>query len=935
MIQDTSNLKGTPYEYRLFLAWKTITAPTPGFDSYHIYRSEDGTNFTRLDRITDRTTNYYDDNSTAFDTQYWYRVSSVDSLDNESFTTETIAASANGIQDGSEGGGGDDSVGPIISNIATTSPTIYSNQASIFWDTNEISDSVISYSNTLGLFILHATSTAMRDNDADLGQHEIVLYNLMPAATYYFRVESNDPSGNHSEDDNSGDGYSFTTTGGPVILNVTITDVGNTEATINWSTDIPADSYVYYSSSSDLSNALSASDLSLDTNHAVALSGLEDGLVYYFRVESNDTLSRKAVDSNQGNYYSFVTDVDAAAPALVSGPAVSPRGDTYATISWTTDESATSRVEYGTVSGVYPLNSNNSGRVINHSLTITSLTADTIYYYRVISADKNGNTYTGTEQTFTTRKTLYDQDEVDDLVDDAQGETVVIHEGGGIVVVDKTDKVAPEITNVKVSEIKSDSATVGWATDEETNGVVEYSQSPNGYSFLSGDLFSSSLVHSVVLNDLSPLTTYSFRAISTDKGGNISGSNFNSFATLSQSAEELQKAKEELSFDEVMKLSDEKSVTELYQFATDAMGKAMDIFSQISGQISINQMESTLGLSKEKLELLAKNIPAPLLSGEPKVITTAKTATIAWQTNKDSNSLVAYSPEENYSASAENPYQQVVGNHSDKTIQHVVTIHELTPDTLYHYQVRSQAEIGPESASPDFVLRTDKEILDIKNYVVEIISPEEAIFRWVTNVEADSQIRYTPYRNNILTVDETRTKAEKAITTIHEISLKDFESGVMYKIELASQNLEGVSVVKEIDYFSTAKDDLPPVISEVKTSSALSTGASAKVQTIIFWKTNELSTGQVFWAEGLIGANGKLTEAVRPDNNYSREHTAVITKFEPGKIYTFRVESADSSGNKSISQNFTILAPRQKESVFQIIMKSLEEAFGWVGNIRK
>jgi hypothetical protein len=205
----------------------------------------------------------------------------------------------------------------------------------------------------------------------------------------------------------------------------------------------------------------------------------------------------------------------------------------------------------------------------------------------------------------------------------------------------------------------------------------------------------------------------------------------------------------------------------------------------------------------------------------------------------------------------------------------------------------------------------------------------------VTNTEGNSSVRYAPYRNNILAVDEAKTKNDKAITTIHEIDIKDFESGVLYKIELSSTDPDGLVASKEIDFFSTAKDDLPPVISDVKTSSALSTGASTKVQTIVFWKTNELSTGQVFWSEGLVGQNGKLAEAVKPDNNYSKEHTAVITKFEPGKIYTFRVESADSSGNKSISQNFTVLAPRQKESVFQIIMRSLEEAFGWVGNIRK
>ena len=59
-----------------------------------------------------------------------------------------------------------------------------------------------------------------------------------------------------------------------------------------------------------------------------------------------------------------------------------------------------------------------------------------------------------------------------------------------------------------------------------------------------------------------------------------------------------------------------------------------------------------------------------------------------------------------------------------------------------------------------------------------------------------------------------------------------------------------------------------------------------------------------------------------------------ITKFEPGKVYSFRAESIDSGGNVSTSKIYTILAPRQSESVFQVIMKNVEDVFGWVGAIR-
>ncbi|KKR20097.1 MAG: hypothetical protein UT48_C0022G0014, partial [Parcubacteria group bacterium GW2011_GWE2_39_37] len=66
-----------------------------------------------------------------------------------------------------------------------------------------------------------------------------------------------------------------------------------------------------------------------------------------------------------------------------------------------------------------------------------------------------------------------------------------------------------------------------------------------------------------------------------------------------------------------------------------------------------------------------------------------------------------------------------------------------------------------------------------------------------------------------------------------------------------------------------------------------------------------------------------------------KKHVAVITKFEPGTVYSFRVYANDSAGNTTISKTFTVLTPKQKESVFQLILKNFESTFGWVGNLNQ
>ncbi len=313
---------------------------------------------------------------------------------------------------------------------------------------------------------------------------------------------------------------------------------------------------------------------------------------------------------------------------------------------------------------------------------------------------------------------------------------------------------------------------------------------------------------------------------------------------------------------------------------------------------------------------------------------TATTATVEWRTDKDSNSLVAIAVEGQYAPNNETPYRQVVGNPAEVTQAHTVIIYDLEPDTVYHYQVRSEALIGPISKSGDFIFKTASRTIEITNYTIERVSTEEAVFKWVTSVEADSQLKYIPYRDNALAVDEAKTITNEAMTAIHEASVDDFEAGVVYDIELSSVDSQGNTAIRQIRAFSTAKDDLPPQITQVRTDSAISPGKTTKVQTIISWRTNEPSTSRVYYQKG-FGKKGELPEeTTRLDKNYTKKHVTVITKFDPGAVYQFRVESIDSGGNVSLSRTHTIFTPRQKETVFQVIMKNIEEIFGWVGDIR-
>ncbi len=84
----------------------------------------------------------------------------------------------------------------------------------------------------------------------------------------------------------------------------------------------------------------------------------------------------------------------------VTGLNAAPASD-GAKITWTTDEPASSRVEYGTTTA-YGSVATASGNTTTHSVEISGLAPSTKYQYRVVSTDAAGNTATSANGTFTT-----------------------------------------------------------------------------------------------------------------------------------------------------------------------------------------------------------------------------------------------------------------------------------------------------------------------------------------------------------------------------------------------------------------------------------------------------------------------------------------------------------------------------------------------------
>ena len=90
-----------------------------------------------------------------------------------------------------------------------------------------------------------------------------------------------------------------------------------------------------------------------------------------------------------------------ATPPVISNEYVVPY-ETSATVSWETDELSTGLVEYG-LTTAYELGSVASSTLESaHTVTLSGLTAGTLYYFRITAADAFDNSSSGADATFST-----------------------------------------------------------------------------------------------------------------------------------------------------------------------------------------------------------------------------------------------------------------------------------------------------------------------------------------------------------------------------------------------------------------------------------------------------------------------------------------------------------------------------------------------------
>ena len=802
-------------------------------------------------------------------TIYYYQVQSRDSsgntqTDNNSGSYYSFTTTA-------------DTTGPTIENIAH--PVVDRNSVTITWDTNESSTSQVEYGTDSGL---SGSSTTIEVTDLRT-DHSVIVSGLTSATQYYYRVISKDSSDNPTT---SSIGNFTTSTASedvtaPVISNTTTSNTTMTSATITWTTDEAGNSIVDYGTTTGLGYLSGDVDAST-TSHLVTLSGLSADTTYYYQVRTQDDVGNSTPDDNSGSYYSFTTTADTTGPVISSVSADVPADDAVSIV-WTTDEDSTTQVYYGIDTNYGSSTTLDSNYTKIHSSALSSLTSETTYYYKVESTDSAGNTTTddnsGNGYSFVTeqahavvgrRVTIYVPETVD------------------------TDTSAPSINNLVVDSVARSTAKITWNTSENSTSLVEYGTTEE-YGSIAGDYNADDMEHEVDLSSLFSGTKYYFRVISQDISGNKTISEQYDFVT-------------------------ESALVDTEGIETEEQTLIEQVIAMFERFTSPNSFAS---VSKALEEVAQRIISAPIIASDfLTIIPGQDSVEIKWVTDKNANSLIGYVAEDLYNPSLDNPYLITVGDSGEMTTDHSVNINGLESDTLYHFVVISDPEVGPGAKSEDRTFRTNPVRPEIINLRLASRTEDSATFAWDTNILTRSDLEYT---NSV--TGEILTQGEIVFKKSHEFELQNLSHGTSYELVLNVIDEYGNQVSSPTVNFTTSADQVAPEILQVNTDSTLYPGKTTKIQTIISWKSNEPAKGQVFWQEGI--ADGVPVQAGLQEEVYGVSHISVITKFKPATVYKFWIEAEDSFGNKSVSKNFTILTPEKTETVFEMIVDNLQETFGW------
>jgi len=279
----------------------------------------------------------------------------------------------------------------------------------------------------------------------------------------------------------------------PFIEEPKVEDITENSATVKWKTNVQSYSTVFYVTEAEYDASkqnpyvLESSDTSNKAvEHEIKLSGLKPDTKYHFAAKSFRIPD--VVGSSKD--MTFVT----RAPRVRAN--ILDLKNTSFRVVWTTDEPASSIVEYKNLATGDVNRVAEEAKKINHEMNIENLMPAVKYEIKVFGYNEKGN---------------------------------LLEAGEPLYVLTSKDIQPPIISSFKVDNALVPGRTdriqtiISWKTDEPANSTVYYSEGSAPNKELANkieNLESYVTEHTIILSNFKPATIYQIKIISADSGGN-------------------------------------------------------------------------------------------------------------------------------------------------------------------------------------------------------------------------------------------------------------------------------------------------------------------------------------------------------------------------------------------------------------------------------
>ena len=322
------------------------------------------------------------------------------------------------------------------------------------------------------------------------------------------------------------------------------------------------------------------------------------------------------------------------------------------------------------------------------------------------------------------------------------------------------------------------------------------------------------------------------------------------------------------------------------------------------------------GNSGTSQEFTFRTAPAPQLKEIVAVKVGLSAATIEFTSRDATKVVVMYGQSDSFGG-----VKTVNTSAAESTYR--VELNDLADGAKYLYKLVAYDSEGNsyDGSVASFTTPPRPRITDLRFQPVEGEPTSTQLVSWQTNVPSTSELAYSKIGSRTVEYQSSE------LVTTHEVLIHELVDDSEYSLVAQSRDKDGNLAVSDAQAFHTALDTRPPKVTDVIVEASIrGTGAEARGQLVVSWKTDEPATSQVAYTEGSNPSsyNSRTSE----DTALTTEHIVIVSDLPTSKVFSVQPVSRDRANNAGQGQSESAIIGRASDSVLTVILNTLQKVFG-------